>query len=260
MRLVDSHCHLSFPDFSEDQDAVMERARQSGVCAFLNICTKLDEIEKVHSLTLEPDVFCTVGIHPHEASATLLATSELEHILEARLQTHKTIGLGETGLDYYYSHSLAADQEKCFRIHCTLAVRHGVPLIIHTRDADEDTIRILDDYPDVEGVFHCFSGSEWLAGQALERGFYLSLSGILTFKKAESLRQIAEKAPLEKLLVETDSPYLAPIPHRGKRNEPAFVVETARMLAQIKGKSLEDIADSTTSNFYKLFSKAVAVQ
>jgi TatD DNase family protein len=260
MKFVDSHCHLSFPDFADDQQAIMERARQVGVCAFLNICTKLDEIERVHSLTLEPDVYCTVGIHPHEATVTLQATSELEHLLETRLQTDKTIGLGETGLDYYYHHSLAADQEICFRIHCELATRYNVPLIIHTRDADEDTIRILDDYPDVGGVFHCFSGSEWLADQALKRGFYLSLSGILTFKKAESLRQIAEQVPLEKLLVETDSPYLAPIPHRGQRNEPAFVIETAKMLAQIKGKSLEDIADATTTNFFKVFAKAALVQ
>ena len=230
------------------------------MCAFLNICTKLDEIESVHSVTLEPDVFCTVGIHPHEASTTLQATRSLEHILEARLQTKKTIGLGETGLDYYYHHSEKADQEESFRIHCALAARHDVPLIIHTRDADEDTIRILDDYPDVQGVFHCFSGSEWLAEQALSRGFYLSLSGILTFKKAESLRHIAKQAPLEKLLIETDSPYLAPIPHRGRRNEPAFVIETAKMLAQIKEKSLEEIAESSTANFFKLFSKAVAVQ
>ncbi|MBN9564559.1 MAG: TatD family hydrolase [Alphaproteobacteria bacterium] len=260
MKLVDSHCHLSFPDFLEDQQKVIGRAREAGVMAFLNICTKLDEIEMVHSLTTEPGVYCSVGIHPHEASMTLQTTNKLKHILEERLQTPKTIGLGETGLDYYYNHSEKDDQEQSFRIHCELAVKYHVPLIIHTRDADEDAIRILDDYPGVQGVFHCFSGSEMLAEQAISRGFYLSLSGILTFKKADELRKITEVVPLDKLLVETDAPYLAPIPHRGHRNEPAYVIETAKMLAQIKGKSLEEIATATTANFFKLFSRAETFQ
>ena len=199
-----------------------------------------------------------MGIHPHEATPTWQQTPDLKAALEAALTFEKVIGLGETGLDYYYENSDRSDQERAFRLHCALSLIHDLPLIIHTRDAEEDTLKILDDYPGVRGVFHCFSGSQWLAQEALKRGFYLSLSGILTFKTAEDLRQAIAGAPLDRLLVETDAPYLAPIPHRGKRNEPAFMVETAKVLAGVKQISFDEVARATTANFYTLFNKARA--
>lgn len=255
--LVDSHCHLNFPDFSEDIKEMMARARRQGVGAFLNICTKLDEMEPIQTFTAgEPDVFCTVGIHPHEATASLGCVDDLKATLEEGLQFSKVVGIGETGLDFFYDNSVRADQEASFRIHCALSESHGLPLIIHTRDGEEDTIRILDDYPKATGVLHCFSGSTWLAREAVARGFYLSCSGIITFKKADALRQTIGEMPLSRLLVETDAPFLAPIPYRGKRNEPAFVVETAKAIAQLKGISFDAVAEATTANFFQLFTKA----
>jgi TatD DNase family protein len=255
--LVDSHCHLTFPDFKDDVEDVLTRAKSSGVQTFLTICCKVDEIAPIQAFSKAHDnIFCTVGIHPHEATPTWEQTPDLKAVLEQALTFEKVVGLGETGLDYYYEHSNREHQERSFRLHCELSLVHDLPLIIHTRDAEADTLRILDDYPGVKGVFHCFSGSQHLAQEALKRGFYLSLSGILTFKTAEDLRQAIAAAPLDRLLVETDAPYLAPIPHRGKRNESAFMVETAKVLAGLKQVSFEEVAKATTDNFFGLFSKA----
>ncbi len=255
--LVDSHCHLTFPDFKDDVTDVLARAKLVGIETFLSICCKLDEIELLQAFTsAHPQVYCSVGIHPHEATPTLQQTPDLKAVIEKALKFEKVVGLGETGLDYYYENSSRGDQERSFRLHCELALVHDLPLIIHTRDAEEDTLRVLDDYPGVKGVFHCFSGSQFLAQEALIRGFFLSLSGILTFKTAEDLRQAIALAPLDRLLLETDSPYLAPIPHRGKRNEPAFMVETAKVLASIKSIPFEEVTQATTDNFFRLFSRA----
>ena len=254
--LVDSHCHLTFPDFQEDVEEVLLRAQAVGVQRFLTICCQVKEIEPIQAFSKAHEaVFCSVGIHPHEATPTWEETPELKAVLEQALAFEKVVGLGETGLDYYYEHSNRYHQEKAFRLHCELSLVHDLPLIIHTREAEEDTLRILDDYPGVKGVFHCFSGSQYLAQEALKRGFYLSLSGILTFKTAEDLRQAIRAAPLDRLLVETDAPYLAPIPHRGKRNEPAFMVETAKILGGLKELSLEAVSQATTDNFFTLFSR-----
>lgn len=254
---VDSHCHLNFADFREDFAAVVERARASGVRYFLNISCRFEEFEDVGEIArTHPDFFASVGIHPHETTPTQEKFPDWYQRLTTALQQPKVVALGETGLDYYYNNSTHEDQEAFFRSHCALSLEHDLPLIIHTRDAEEDTMRILRDYPGVRGVFHCFSGSAWLAEEALQRGFYLSFSGIVTFKKAEDLRAVAEKTPLDRLLVETDAPYLAPVPHRGKRNEPAFVVETGKFLAELKGIEPHVFAEQTTQNFFKVFTKA----
>ena len=253
--LIDSHCHLTFPDFDKDREEVIQRAREKGVAYFLSICTQLSEIESIHDFVKDRDDFSmSIGVHPHEATQTKESAPQWESILRAASVRPKVVGLGETGLDFYYDNSDRSHQEELFRGHCVLAQETGLPLIIHTREAESDTIRILDMYPGVCGVFHCFSGSQWLAEKALERGFYLSFSGIVTFKKAEELREVAKLTPLDRMLVETDAPYLAPIPHRGQRNEPAFLPETAGVLAGLKNVEFEQLAQQTSQNFQTLFS------
>jgi len=255
--LVDSHCHLDFPDFAEELDDVVGRAREAGIGHMLTICTHVSKFDQVLKVAESYDnIFCTVGIHPHNA----LAEAEIspEQLIELA-DTPKVIGFGETGLDYYYDKAPRDVQQRQFRAHIEAARRTGLPLIIHTRDADDDMAEILTEeagkgpFP---GLLHCFSSGAKLAEAALELGLYISISGIVTFKNAEDLRETVKKVPLDRILVETDAPYLAPVPKRGKRNEPAFTAHTAEKVAEIKDVSLANVAKTTTDNFFRLFSKA----
>ncbi len=256
--LVDSHCHLEFPDFAADQGGVIDRARAAGIGHFLTICTRVRRFDEVLRIAeANDDVSCSLGTHPHSAEEeTGVTTAEL-----VKLAQHpKVVAIGETGLDYYYDNSPPDLQQEAFRRHLRAAIALDLPVIVHTRDADDDTARILREEgqgTSLKGVIHCFSSSPQLAANALDLGFYISFSGILTFKKAEELRETARSVPADKILVETDAPFLAPIPMRGKRNEPAFVVHTAKVLGEIHGLDAAALADQTTRNFFTLFSKAV---
>ena len=255
--LVDSHCHLDFPDFAEERDQVVARARAAGVGMHLTICTHVTKFEQVHAVAMAyPDVWCTVGVHPHHALDED-AASQLPTLLELAARP-KVVGIGETGLDYFYDSSPRDVQQESFRRHLRACRETGLPAIVHTRDADDDTIRILREEgggQGLKGLLHCFSSSRQLAEQALEIGFHISFSGIVTFKKSEELRETARIVPLDRMLVETDAPYLAPVPMRGKRNEPAFVAHTARLLAEVKGVPYETLAAATTENFLRLFDR-----
>jgi TatD DNase family protein len=257
--LIDSHCHLNYKGLVEDQQNVLERARAAGVGTMLNIATRESEWDMVlGTATREPDVWATVGIHPHEAD-------EHPHIDTARLVARaahpRVVGIGETGLDYYYDHSDRARQQASFRAHIAAARETGLPLIVHTRDAEADTLSILRDemgrgaFP---GVIHCFTASAEFAERALDLGLHISLSGIVTFKNARDLQATAAKIPAERLLIETDSPFLAPVPHRGKTCEPAYVTDTARFLADLRGISVDELGALCSRNFFELFAKAVA--
>ena len=254
--LVDSHCHLDFPDYAGQVDAVMARAQAAGVGVCLSIGTELKRFPGVRAVAEKfPNVWCSVGVHPHEAEKELL-DDEAALIREAAHP--KVVGIGETGLDYYYEHSPRMPQQANFRSHIAAARQTGLPVIVHTRDADDDTISILRDEMGrgaFTGLIHCFTGTQKLADAALEMGLSISVSGIATFKYSQALRDVIKTVPLDRLLVETDAPYLAPVPHRGKTNEPAFVVHTAQMLADLKGVSPEELARVTTDNFFRLFSK-----
>jgi TatD DNase family protein len=254
--LVDSHCHLDFPEFAPELDAVVARARNAGVGVCVSIGTKLKNFANVRAVAERFDnVWCSVGIHPHEAELELLDGPQ--PLLEAARHP-KVVGIGETGLDYYYEHSPRAQQIVNFRAHIEAARRTGLPLIVHTRDADDDTITVLGEEmaaAPFTGLIHCFTGTRRLADAALSLGFCISVSGIATFKKSDDLRTVLKDVPLNRLLVETDAPYLAPMPHRGKRNEPAFVAHTAAALAQLKGVSADELARATTDNFFGLFTK-----
>lgn len=255
--LVDSHCHLDFPDFAPDLDEVMARAEEAGVGTMLTIGTRLSQFDGVRTVAEQHgNVFCSVGVHPHEAAGE--GVDDADALL--RLARHpKVVGIGETGLDFYYEHSPRAAQERSFRAHIAAARASGLPLIVHSRDADEDMARILGQEMAAgafTGVMHCFSSSAQLAETALDLGLHISLSGIVTFKKAEELRDIARRVPLERLLVETDAPYLAPAPNRGRRNEPAFVVHTAARVADLKDVPQHELAAATSDNFFRLFTKA----
>ena len=252
--LVDSHCHLDFPDFAAERDAVVARARDAGVGTMLTIGTRLDEFPGVRAIAeTYDDVWCSVGAHPHEA-ADHAATSAADLAL---LAAHpRVVGIGETGLDFHYDHSPRDIQERVFRTHIAAARASGLPLIIHARAADDAVARILREEKAPPGVMHCFSSGRALAEAALDLGFYISISGIVTFRNAEELRAIVRDLPLERLLVETDAPYLAPVPYRGRRNEPAYVAATAAAVAALKGVEPAVLAAATTANFFRLFSKA----
>lgn len=256
MQLVDSHCHLDFPDFADERDAVVERARAAGVGTMVTICTELSKFEGVRAIAEQYEgIWCSVGVHPHEADGAGVTDPAL---LIERAAHPRVVGIGETGLDYYYEHSAREAQQRSFRAHIAAARETGLPLIVHTRDADDDTVSILhEEYRrgPFTGVIHCFSTSRELAEKAMEIGFYISLSGIVTFKAAEDLRDTVRDLPLDRLLVETDSPYLAPVPKRGKRNEPAFVTHTAAMVAELKQTRVDELARITTGNFFRLFTK-----
>jgi TatD DNase family protein len=258
--LVDSHCHLDFPEFVSDLPGVLARARDAGVGHFLTIGTELAAFPKVRAAAeIAADVHCTVGVHPHSAEKEVLSGPDA---LLKESRHAKVVAFGETGLDFYYNNSPRAEQIANFRVHIAAAREASLPLVVHTRDAEDDTIAILREEMDkgaVSGVIHCFTGSEKLASAAVDLGFYISVSGIATFRKAEALRAVIKDVPLDRLLVETDSPYLAPEPHRGRCNEPAFVVHTAAMLAGLKDISEVELAKATTANFFRLFDKAAGV-
>lgn len=255
--LIDSHCHLNYKGLIEDQANVLERARARGVGTMLNIATRESEWDAVlDTAARERDVWATVGIHPHEAD-------EHPHVDTAKLVERaahpRVVGIGETGLDYYYDHSDRDRQRRSFRAHIAACRETGLPLIVHTRDAEEDTLSIMREEMEqgpYRGVIHCFTASGAFADAAMELGFYISISGIVTFKSAKDLQETAARLPLDRLLIETDSPFLAPVPHRGKPCEPAFVADTARFLADLRGESVEQLADATSANFRALFSKA----
>ena len=254
--LVDSHCHLDFPDYAGTVEAVVARARAAGVGVCVSIGTELKRFPGVKKVAEQfPDVWCSVGVHPHEAEKELL--SDPAQLL-AEVSHPKVVAIGETGLDYYYEHSPREAQKKNFRAHITAGRQAGLPVIVHTRDADDDTIAVLEEEmaaAPFTGLIHCFTGTQKLADAALKLGLYISVSGIATFKNSQSLRDVIRTVPLDRLLVETDAPFLAPMPHRGKTNEPAFVVHTARMLAELKGVSEAELAAATTENFFRLFTK-----
>jgi TatD DNase family protein len=256
---VDSHCHLNYKGLVEDQDAVLARAADAGVSAMLNISTRKREwADIIATAEKAPNIWASVGIHPHEADSHAdVDTAQLV----AAADHSKVIAIGETGLDYFYDHSDRAQQQASFRAHLVASRETGLPVIVHTRDAEEDTARILREemgkgpFP---GVIHCFTASGEFADIALELGLFISISGIVTFKNAQDLRDTAARIPEDRLLIETDSPFLAPVPHRGKSCEPAFVADTGRFLADLRGVSVEHLAQTTADNFYTLFSKASA--
>lgn len=257
MMLIDSHCHLNYKGLVEDQAQVLGRARETGVRGFLNISTRQREwADIVATAERESDVWASIGIHPHEADghADLGEGALLEAAAHPRV-----IGIGETGLDYYYDHSDRQVQQDLFRVHIRVARETGLPLIVHTRDAEDDTTRIIEEEMG-KGAFpaliHCFTASAPFAARMLELGLSISLSGIVTFKNAKDLQAIAAELPEDRILVETDAPFLAPVPHRGKTCEPAFVSDTCAFVAGLRGTSQEALADRTGANFFKLFSKA----
>lgn len=255
--LVDHHCHLDFPNFADDLDDVVARAGAAGVGVMVTISTHVRRFDRLKAITERfPNVYCSVGTHPHNADEE--RDVPLDDII-ALSRDPKVVAVGEAGLDYYYQHSTAENQAAGFRRHIEAARRTGLPLEIHTRDADADTIAILEDehkkgaFP---AVLHCFTGGRDLAMRALDLGLYVSFSGVLTFAKSDALRAIAAEVPMDRLLVETDAPFLAPKPYRGKTNEPAYVVHTAATLAEVKGVSADEIARATTDNFFRLYTRA----
>ncbi len=255
--LVDSHCHLDFKVFDHDHEGVIARARAAGVGTMLTIGTTFQGFPGVRALAeTYDDVYCSVGVHPHEADAH----TEVEAAHLAKLADHpKVVGIGETGLDYHYDHSSRGEQMRCFRAHLAAARETGLPAIIHSRNAEADTGALLADAVadgPVKGVLHCFSAGRELAERCLDLGFHISFSGIVTFKSAVELREIVQMVPLDRLLVETDAPYLAPVPKRGKPNQPSYVAFTAAKVAEVRGMTLNDLAAATTDNFFSLFAKA----
>jgi TatD DNase family protein len=253
---IDSHCHLDFPDFENELDAVVARARAAGIGRMVTISTRVRRQTQVLAIAERfADVYCSVGTHPHYAHEELEVTSAE---LVERSRGVKVVAIGEAGLDYHYNNSPREAQERGFRTHIAAARDARLPLIIHSREADDDTARILEEEMGqgaFAAVLHCFTGGPELARRAVALGHFISFTGILTFKNSQSLRAIAAELPADRILVETDAPYLAPGRYRGKRNEPAYVVETAKVLAQARGVSLEEIAQQTTLNFHRLFAK-----
>ena len=257
MRLIDSHCHLNYEGLAERQSEVLDNARARGVAGFLNISTRQREWRDIIAVAeREPDVWASVGVHPHEADAhpDLGAKALVDGASHPRV-----IAIGECGLDYYYDKSDRQAQRDRFEAHIEAARQTGLPLVVHTRDAEDDTAEILTAAVregGVTGVLHCFTGSADLARTGLDLGFFVSLSGIVTFKNATDLQETATWLPADQMLVETDAPFLAPVPHRGQKCEPAFVADTAAFVAALRGEEPEELAEATTANFFKLFKKA----
>jgi len=254
--LVDSHCHLDFPDFASELDAVVELARAAGIGRIVTICTRVRKHAQVLAVAEKfPDIFCSVGTHPHNAHEELDIDAKA---LIALTKNPKIVAIGEAGLDYHYDKSPRGAQAQSLRQHIAAARETGLPLVIHSRECDADMARILEDetgkgaFP---AVLHCFTGGRDLAFKAVELGHYVSFTGILTFKNSDALREIAAALPADRILVETDAPYLAPLPYRGKRNEPSYVAQTAKVLAETHGVSPDAIAEQTTENFFRLFNK-----
>jgi TatD DNase family protein len=259
VKLIDSHCHLNYEGLVERQDEVLDAARERDVAGFLNISTRQREWRDVISVAEHnADVWASVGVHPHEADAhpDLGAAALVEGASHP-----KVIAIGECGLDYFYDKSDRDAQRERFEAHIDAARQTGLPLVVHTRDAENDTAEILGAavrHGGVTGVLHCFTGSAELARKGLDLGFFISLSGIVTFKNAQDLQDTAKWLPADQMLVETDSPFLAPVPHRGRKCEPAFVADTAAFVADLRGEGIEELAEATTANFFRLFSRAAA--
>ena len=257
--LVDSHCHLDFPEFAEDLEAIVARAEAAGVGRIVTISTRVRRLPALLAIAERfPNVYCSVGTHPHQADEVDgISTDEL-----VELTKHpKVVALGEAGLDYFYEHGSREAQERGFRVHIAAARATGLPLVIHTREADDDCGRILEEEMAIgafRAVLHCYTGGRELAMRAISLGLSISFTGILTFNKSQALRDLAAELPADRVMVETDAPFLAPGKFRGKRNEPSYVVETARVLAQTRGVSLEELSRQTTQNFFRLFSKVPA--
>lgn len=255
--IIDSHCHLDFKEFNEDFNDVLLNAKTNNISGMQTICTKIDEFTKILDIAKKhSNIWCSVGTHPHNAESE-------KHISQDNIKNlcdnDKVIGIGETGLDYYYENSNKEDQINSFLKHIEVAKITGMPLIIHARDADNDMIEILTkeyNKSPFTGVIHCFTSSYKLAEAALSIGFYISFSGIITFKNADEIRNSCKKIPIERILVETDAPFLAPVPYRGKRNEPSYITETIKKVAEIKELTVEEVTNITTNNFFDLFTKA----
>jgi TatD DNase family protein len=257
--LVDSHCHLDFPDFAEELDAVVTRAEAAGVGRMVTISTRVREHDKLLAIAKRfPNVYCSVGTHPHHADEEDgISPDELTSLT----QHPKVVALGEAGLDNFYDNGSPEAQERGFRAHIAAARATGLPLVIHTREADDACGRILEDEMakgPFRAVLHCYTGGRELAMKAIDLGLSISFTGIITFKKSQALRDLAAELPADRIMVETDAPYLAPGKHRGKRNEPAYVVDVAKVLAEARGASPDEIARQTTENFFRLFSKVPA--
>ena len=255
--LADSHCHLNYKGMAERQGEILDRARGAGVTAMLNISTRESEWDDVVATAeREPDVWASIGIHPHEAD-------QHPHVDTARLVARaahpRVVGIGESGLDYFYDHSDRDRQQASFRAHIAASRETGLPIIVHTRDPEEDTLAIMEDEMGkgaYSGVIHCFTASGAFADAAMALGLYISISGIVTFKNAKDLQETALRLPIERLLIETDAPFLAPVPHRGKTGEPAFVADTARFLASLRNEDYQKLTEHTAENFFNLFGKA----
>ncbi|PZO82305.1 MAG: LuxR family transcriptional regulator [Micavibrio aeruginosavorus] len=261
---IDSHCHLNHERTADGDtpETISARAKACGVDGMVSICCEIATEFPSLLKTVKPldNIWCTVGTHPHDAGLTTEKAVTQEELVRLALSDDKIVGIGESGLDYFYDNSPRADQEESFRKHIRACIETDLPLVVHARDADEDIIRVIREEnggkPRVRGVMHCFSSGPLLAEQALEEGFYISFSGIVTFKKSTQLQDIAKRVPLDRILVETDAPFLAPEPHRGKTNEPAYVTHTGAYLAKLLGLSEQELSARTTENFFRLFDKA----
>ena len=255
--IIDTHCHLDFTEFKDDFSIMLDNAKKNDVLGMQTICTKIEEFPKILNIALkQPNIWCSIGTHPHNAGDE--GHISKEHILE-QCNNDKVIGIGETGLDYFYENSKRDIQIKSLYKHIEVSKKTNLPLIIHARDADDDIIEILTTEYKKEkftGVIHCFTASQKLADAALSIGFYISFSGIITFKNAENIRKSCEIIPINRILIETDAPFLAPIPFRGKRNEPSFITETLKKVSEIKKMPINETKEITTNNFFNLFTKA----
>lgn len=254
---IDHHCHLDFPQFAEDFDGVIQRAKNAGVGAMVTISTHVKKLDTLLELTTrDPDLYCSVGTHPHNADQEMDIT--IDDLVRLANSHNKIVAIGEAGLDYFYQKSTRENQAEGFRRHIAAARITGLPLEIHTRDADDDCKAILEE-EHARGAFpailHCYTGGMDLAMRAVELGLYVSFTGVVSFKKSDALREIAKAVPLDRILIETDAPYLSPEPHRGKTNEPAFVVHTAAAIAKARVLTTDQIAAATTQNFFRLFTK-----
>lgn len=259
---IDSHCHLNHEKFDgEPPEQIITRALENGVQAMVNISCQIkgDFPQVLKTAQAHESVYCTIGTHPHDAGDEAEKAVSLKHIVEIASAEDKVIGIGESGLDYYYDNAPRGDQAESFRKHIKACIQTGLPLIVHTRDAEEETVAIMREGLEdgsYGAVMHCFSGTKWLAEQALDMGFYLSFSGIVTFKKATELQEIAAWAPADRILVETDAPYLAPVPYRGKTNYPSYVTNTGEFIAQLRYEDVKTFSNQICDNFYTLFAKA----
>ncbi len=260
---IDSHCHLNFPKIKDigTADTLVRIAKEGGVDGLVTICCRLSEEldDLLEIVNNNENVWCTIGTHPHDAGLEAEKAYSQQDIMKIAQSHDKIIGIGETGLDYFYDNSPREDQKESFIKHIYACIEANVPMVVHTRDAEKDTADIMKNEGkggELKGVMHCFSSERWLAEEALDMGFYISFSGMVTFKKADELREIAKIIPLDRVLIETDAPFLAPVPHRGKINQPSYVAHTGAFLADLYGLSTEEFAKITTDNFYRLFTKA----